>query len=59
MYVTKTKMLISFVQYSKSRFLMKWFKLFSKSLKRNILIKITEGALYDLYHLEGSLCPKV
>ena len=34
---------------------MKWFKLFSESLERNSLIKITEGALYDLYHLEGSL----
>ena len=35
---------------------MKRFKLLSKSLKRSRLMKNTEGARYDLYHLEGSLC---
>ena len=37
---------------------MRWFKLLSKSSKRNSLIKVTEGGggRYDLYQLKGSLC---
>ena len=38
---------------------MKPFKSLSKSLARTSLIKITEEARYDLYHLEVSLCPKI